>query len=116
MIGERLKKARLKLGLTQENLANYLNISAAAISQYENGKKFPRLNVFLKMTDVLCVSPEYILGRDVCVACDDTNYIIRLSKEDLQILSEIKKYNNLYSRLSSNPKGVVLAWSKRINL
>ncbi len=116
MIGERLKRARIDAGLSQRNLAVCLSITPSAISQYENGKKFPRLNVFLKMIDILHVSPEYILGRDVSVACDDTEYIIRLSKEDLKILSEIKKYNNLYSKLSSNPKSVVSAWNKRINL
>lgn len=116
MIGERIKKARLNAGLTQEVLAAYLNVSAAAISQYETGKKFPRLNVFLKMTDILHVSPEYILGRDVCVASSDSSYIIRLSKEDLEIISEIKKYAGLYRKLVDNPKGVVLAWNKRISL
>lgn len=116
MIGEKLKRARIEANLTQETLAAYLNITASAISQYENEKKFPRLNVFLKMIDILHVSPEYILGRDTSVACDDTDYIIKLSKEDLQIISEIKKYKNLYSKLSNNPKGVVSAWNKRISL
>jgi len=115
MIGERLRKARIDAGLTQETLAIYLGISASAISQFENGKKSPRLNVFLKIVDILQVAPEYILGRDTCVTCDDTDYIIRLSKDDLRIISEIKKYGNLYQKLASNPKNVVFAWNKRIN-
>jgi len=116
MIGERLKKARIAAGLTQETLAVYLGISASAISQFENGKKSPRLNMFLKIVNILHVSPEYILGYDVCVTCDDTDYIIRLSKDDLRIISEIKKYGNLYQKLVSNPENVVLAWNKRINM
>lgn len=116
MIGERLRKARLDIGLTQKALAIELKISAAAISQYESGKKFPRLNVFLRMVDILHVSPEYILGRDISVASNDTDYIVRLSKEDLNIINEIKKYTNLYHKLSVDTKNVILAWNKRISL
>ena len=43
LIGERLKKARLAKGLTQENLAESLNISIAYLSRIEtryNKSKF----------------------------------------------------------------------------
>lgn len=116
MIGERLRQARCDAGLTQKELSIYLGVSAPAISQFETGKKSPRLNVFLKMIDILHVSPEYILGRDVCVTCNDTDYIIRLSKDDLKIISEIKKYENLYKKLVSNTESVISVWNKRINL
>ena len=61
------------------------------------------------------VAPEYILGRDTCVTSGDSGYIIRLSKDDLRIIAEIKKYGNLYQKLASNPEKIVLAWSKRTN-
>ncbi len=114
MIGERLRLARLDCGFTQEALALELGVSAAAISQYETGARSPSLDVFLRMVDILQVSPEHILGKCISVACNDTDYIIRLSQEDLQIINEIKKYTQLYRKLSIDTKSVVAAWNKRI--
>lgn len=114
MIGERLKRARLDAGLTQEALAARLDLSSAAISQYENGDRSPSLDVFLRIIDILHVTPEYILGRDINVTSDNTDYVIRLSKEDIKIINEIKKYNTLYRKLALETEKVVALWNKRI--
>lgn len=37
LIGERLKKARLEKGMTQDNLAESLNVSIAYLSRIETG-------------------------------------------------------------------------------
>ena len=47
LIGQRLKKARLSKGLTQDNLAEKLNVSVAYLSRIETGSiriNLPRLN------------------------------------------------------------------------
>ena len=40
-IGAKIKDLRKKRGITQERLAEYLNISAQAVSKWENGKSVP---------------------------------------------------------------------------
>ena len=116
MISERLKQARLKAGLTQKALSIDANVSASMISQYESGKKTPSIEIFLRITDALEVSPDEILGRTISVSSGNSNYIVRVSKEDIKILMELRKYPKLYRKISMEPKETILSWNKRITL
>lgn len=46
-MGQRMKEARLKTNLTQEELGNMLGISMVAISRYENGRASPSLKTLI---------------------------------------------------------------------
>ena len=100
--GQRLREARKKVNLTQQELADMLGIKAAEISQYESDKRTPRWPVFRKMLDILNISADEVLGREITVN-DGEEYQVRLSKEDLKILSCIKNNPTLYKRLINNP-------------
>lgn len=41
---ERLKKARIEAGLSQQDLANALKVTRATVSRYENGERMPTIN------------------------------------------------------------------------
>ncbi len=101
--GQRLRKARQNVGLTQEQLAIKVGVKPSEISQYEKDKRTPRWQVFNKLLDELNVTADEILGRDVIVR-DSEDYEIRLSKEDLQILSNIKSNPKLYNLLLKDPE------------
>ncbi len=101
--GQRLKEARKKANLTQEQLANMLGIKAAEISQYESNKRTPRWPVFRKILDILNISADEVLGREITVQ-DEEEYQVRLSKEDLKILSSIKDNSTLYKILLKDPE------------
>ena len=61
--GGQLKKRREELGLSRAALAEYLGVSASAISNYENGLSFPKEDVILRLFDVLETDPN-TLFRD----------------------------------------------------
>ncbi len=61
--GKRLKKLRLKKGLTQAELAKMLNIGESTISFYEAGKREPDYEMLNRFADLFNVSVDYILGR-----------------------------------------------------
>ncbi len=44
-VGKRIKELRKQEGLTQEKLADYLNISYQAISKWENGTAYPDIKL-----------------------------------------------------------------------
>ena len=98
-----MRKARQNVGLTQEQLAIKVGVKPSEISQYEKDKRTPRWQVFNKLLDELNVTADEILGRDVIVR-DSEDYEIRLSKEDLQILSNIKSNPKLYNLLLKDPE------------
>lgn len=61
MIGDRLKQLRGKQ--TQEDVAQYLGISRARYSHYENGRSEPDNETLNKLADFFHVTTDYLLGR-----------------------------------------------------
>lgn len=51
-IGVKLKEARLKSGLTQENVAERIQVSRQTISNWENEKSFPDIVNVIKLSDL----------------------------------------------------------------
>ena len=62
-LGERLKKQRLKQGLTQKEAANKLNINQVTYHGYEANKHKPDIDMLSKLADLLFVSTDYLIGR-----------------------------------------------------
>lgn len=62
LMGERLKKARLQKGYTQEKLSEILNISIAYLSRIETGATHINLKRLNELCGLLGVSEGYILN------------------------------------------------------
>lgn len=60
--GYRLRYLRLKLHMSQKELANALGLSINAISQYETNKRFPDQKGIVNMCRFFNISADYILG------------------------------------------------------
>lgn len=52
-IGQKIKELRKKQGMSQKDLADKLGITPVMISQYENGKRNPKLETLQKISDAL---------------------------------------------------------------
>ena len=63
-MGDRIKEARKNQKLTQEQLAERLDVSVEFVGQIERGLKLPSMHVFIKLIEALNVSADYLL-RDV---------------------------------------------------
>jgi transcriptional regulator with XRE-family HTH domain len=63
-IGEKIKKRRLLLGLSQSALGALLNVGRASISQWENGIHTPDHEIITKLATILKTSTDYLLGHD----------------------------------------------------
>lgn len=72
IIGERLKKARLSKKLTQENLAESLNISIAYLSRIETGTTKINLKRLNEICNILEISESSILSG---ATDDSSNYL-----------------------------------------
>lgn len=57
-LGEQLKALRVKKGMTQEQLAQKLNTTKAAISRYEKNQRQPKLELITEMAMILDASPD----------------------------------------------------------
>lgn len=63
-IGAKLKAARTKAGLTQEQAAQVLDVSRQTISNWENGKTYPDIISVIKMSDQYHISLDHLLKGD----------------------------------------------------
>nr|WP_254628548.1 helix-turn-helix transcriptional regulator [Paenibacillus polymyxa] len=63
-MGSRLKKAREKKGLTQQDVAKKLDVTNGAISGYERNYRDPDSETLKKLADLYEVSINWIYGRD----------------------------------------------------
>ena len=80
IIGERLKKARTENNLTQEKLAEKLNVSIAFLSRIERGSSHISLKRLSQICDILGISEGSILN------CSSNNSNTYLSSEFDDIL------------------------------
>ncbi|MGG7178540.1 DUF3955 domain-containing protein [Clostridium paraputrificum] len=63
--GKQIKQLRLERNLTQEQMAKKLNISRQAISNWENNKNLPDLEMIITISKVFSLSlDKLILGGD----------------------------------------------------
>ena len=61
LLGEKLKKLRKARGLSQEQLADQLNVSRQAISKWELGESTPDTDNLVALSDYYGVSLDYLL-------------------------------------------------------
>ena len=51
-VGENIKKTRNKIGITQEELAEKINVTRQAVSNWENGKTEPDIETLTKIAQI----------------------------------------------------------------
>ena len=61
IIGERIKRARISKGLTQEQLAEKLDVSIAFLSRIERGSSHINLRRLDEICNILGISQGFIL-------------------------------------------------------
>lgn len=63
-IGSKLKNARLITGLTQEKVAEDIQVSRQTISNWENEKSYPDIISVIKLSDLYNISLDELLKGD----------------------------------------------------
>lgn len=103
-----MKATRKTLNYTQEDLAQKLGVSKVAICWYESGDRTPSLENFVKLADILNLTLDELIGREVTVVAEDEeNYEVKLPKKDIEIISEFRERKSLYKKLYNDPKRTV---------
>lgn len=62
---ERLKTAREAVHMSQQDLAESLDITPGTVSNYEKNVAYPRWDKILKLCDILGVDPNYLFWDDL---------------------------------------------------
>ena len=64
-LGENLQYLRAREGVTQEQLAERLDVSRQAVSKWESGTSFPEMDTLLKLCDMFQVDMDSLLRGSV---------------------------------------------------
>ena len=103
-IGERIKKARLSKGLTQEALGELLGVQKSAIAKYESGRVVNiKRSTLKKISDVLEIRPaELIVDMEEAPV-----KIAEIHAEMLQNKDLVEMYE-FYKTLNAKKRKIVL--------
>ncbi|WP_170075436.1 helix-turn-helix domain-containing protein [Paraclostridium dentum] len=82
-IGNKLKKSRLESKLTQEKVAEEIQVSRQTISNWENEKSYPDIISVIKLSDLYNISLDELLKGD--------SEMIKHLEESTNIVSSNKK-------------------------
>ena len=61
-LGQRIRAARIRMGWTQEMLADKMCVPKSTISAYENDKVDIKSSVIVELSKLLDTTPNYLLG------------------------------------------------------
>ncbi len=64
-LGKRIVHYRKELGLTQEQLAEKLGVTAQAVSKWENDQSCPDITILPRLAEIFGVTTDALLGRQV---------------------------------------------------
>ena len=70
LVSENIKYLRKKLGLTQEQFAEKIEIKRSLVGAYEEGRADPRLGNLMRMADVFGTSVDILISKDVSKLSD----------------------------------------------
>ena len=62
--GERLRKHRIRLELTQQTVAEKLNVDRSTYSYYELGRTTPSIGTLYELTRLFGVSADELIKKD----------------------------------------------------
>lgn len=90
-IGDRICARRKAVGLTQEKLAEQMDVSVQMISNLERGNKAIRIDNLIRLSSILGVSTDYILlgersGSDLG---ETAKMLSGLSEDDLVMIGNL---------------------------
>jgi len=96
-IGASIKKLRIKSGVTQHQLAEYLNISMQTVSRWETSVTYPDIVMLPILAKYFRVTVDYLLniGGDIMKTIESERLLVReWSENDAADLFEVQRNSN----------------------
>lgn len=94
LVGSRMKKKRLELGLTQADISMKCDISSRYYGTIENGKNSPSLDKLERISKVLGVSLHFLLND-------------RMDDMESRVADEKKRLENIFDKIPRDKLNIV---------
>ncbi len=92
-IGDRIKFHRKRLGMTQEQLAERMGVSAQAVSKWENNLSCPDITVLPELAAIFGISVDELLGKNPPAGetVHEAEVVENLEKEKNEMMSILQR-------------------------
>lgn len=90
-IGEKIKNLRKEKGITQEKLAEVLNVSSVAVCKWETGETYPDITLLFPIASYFKISIDELMGYDQERVKQDIESIITLYRSKMDDIKEAKE-------------------------
>lgn len=120
-IGTVIRNRRRAKDMTQEELAEVLNLSVSAVSQWECGKNLPDITVIPALCRVLEITSDELLGMDSAKQQEEIDAIVEeayrwgdrgyLEKQQEILEDGLKRYPDSWRLISSLKSCCYLKWT-----
>ena len=110
-IGQVIRRLRKERTFTQEELAEQLNISAQAVSKWENGTSMPDISQVVPLASVFGVTTDVLFGVEGTNAAEEAYRIVSEAEEIKQygeLSTYLDAYDHLLEGLQKYPNNLVL--------
>lgn len=95
ILADKIIMERKKLGLSQEELAEKMNVSRQAVSKWESAQSIPEIEKLLQLSRLFCVTTDYLLKDEMeneeYSAVSEENSIRRVTLEQANAYLEQRK-------------------------
>lgn len=96
ILGENIKRERLKLNLTQDQLSEKLDISTSYLGRIERGERNLPLDTLIRISNIFNVSVDYLLkgcisSNNESTSSDINNLFIGLSPKEMGLVLDMVK-------------------------
>ena len=92
-LGDKLKMLRKKNNLTQQQVAERLNVSKAVVSSYELSNRSPSFQTLVKIANIYNVTTDFLLGINKRKMIDITNLTPEQADIIEKLVQEFEKSN-----------------------
>ena len=82
-LSENLKRYRIIKNLTQEDIAEYLNVTPQSVSKWERGESYPDITFLPALANIFDTSIDILIGMDI-IRAEETRYNIHKKANEFQ--------------------------------
>ena len=77
ILADKIIRLRKKMGWSQEELAEKINVSRQAVSKWESAQSIPDLSKILQLSELFCVTTDYLLKDEIEEECEEEIFALR---------------------------------------
>ncbi|SMC70875.1 helix-turn-helix domain-containing protein [Aristaeella lactis] len=113
-----LKKYRIAKDLTQEEVAEFLGITAQSVSKWERGESYPDIAFLPALANIFETSVDLLIGMDA-IRAEETRYNIHKTAVEYQKNGEYDKAEKTYREallIYPNMPGMILGLAATLAL